>query len=51
MTMQESHDDGMVTSATPATAKGQKKKAAAAKSKPVAALGIQKGTHACSVFY
>jgi hypothetical protein len=42
MAMEVSHDDGMAASATPATAKGQKKKAAAAKSKPAAALGIQK---------
>ena len=40
--MDEAADDGLTASATPATAKGQKKKVAAAKSKPVAAVGIQK---------
>ena len=41
------------TRATPATAKVQKKKAAAAKSKPAAAIGIQKGSRAkmsCACF-
>ena len=43
MAMDEDVDNGVEAGATPATSKGQKKKAAAAKSKPVAALGIQKG--------
>jgi hypothetical protein len=38
-------EEGLTASATPATAKGQKKKAAAAKSKPAAPVGVQKCAH------
>jgi hypothetical protein len=48
--MDECDDGSGPAKSTPATAKEQKKKAAAAKSKPAAAVGIQKGGRALECF-